>query len=84
MAYSKGYDKSMFLIGTHEVMHDKYQLVFKHPMGCPRRGAGKDQGKTFHPLALFLEKASECDVAFTPEQQAQIVEMGKALAVVTR
>lgn len=84
MAYSKGYDKTLFPIGTHTVMHDKLQLVIQHPKGCPGAGAGLDKRKTFHTLSQALERLMMCGLTLTPEQLGILTEKGKVLAQVSR
>ena len=80
MGYSKGVDKLLFVVDTHEVMHDPLQITIKHPLGCPNRGSGLDKGKTFHPWKLAVERLTSCGIALTGEQFNQLHTIGEQVA----
>lgn len=84
MGYSKGYDKLMFHVGTHRVMCDKLQIVIQHPKSCPRKGSPLDSRKTFYPGLPVFDALDRCGVLLTEEQQAQISEKSRYVAVVPR
>ena len=75
MGYSRGYDKLLFVVGTHTLMYDKYQIVIQHPTDCRGKGSYLDKRKTFHSPKLALEKLDRCQVALTPIQEVAILEV---------
>lgn len=74
---SPTHDERLFLVGEHEVMADRLQIVIRHPKPCPGRGSGRDQGKTFHSPRLALEKLEACGVQLTPEQVQMLHVVGQ-------
>ena len=84
MGYTPGFDKLLFVVGTHQVMKDKYQIVIQHPTECHGKGSRLDRYKTFHSVGLALEKLERCHVTLTPEQVELIMTQGKVCAEATR
>jgi hypothetical protein len=79
MGYTPGRDKPLFLVGTHTVMHDKYQIVIQHPSTCNARGSRLDKYKTFHPWKLALKQLATCGESLTTEQHECLVARGIAV-----
>ena len=84
MAYSKGYDTCLFPVGTHEVMHDRLQLVIRHPADCPFKGSRLDQRKTFHPWKLALTQLEHCGLSLTSDQRDVMVAKGRQVDAAIR
>ena len=81
---SPTYDKGLYWAEDHQVLSDRLQIVIRHPTTCAGRGARKDRYKTFHRWPLAMRKLEACGIAITPEQQAQLTEVGKACDVARR
>lgn len=78
MAYSKGYDKLLFVTGTHQVMKDKHQLVIQHPIECPSKGSRLDRYKTFHHLPTLPEKLERCGITLDQPQWEQLATIERS------
>ena len=72
MRYSYAHDKSLFPVGTHEVMRDTRQIVVRHPITCIRKGSRLDRYKTFHLPHQAIEKLEGCGEQLTTDQLTTI------------
>lgn len=79
MAYTKGYDKQLFVVETHNVMHDRLQIVIQHPSTCSGKGASCDRYKTFHRWPLVRDKLEACGLSLLATQAEKMKEVGKAV-----
>ena len=85
MAHSKGYDKLLFVIGSHRVMYDRLQIVIQHPIACHAKGSPHDDvRKTFHPLKLAFQQLTNCGENLTSSEKNQLQEIGQEVAKAIR